>query len=242
VRGGWGFNGRAPIDADSTAWGIAFLAATGGAPAAAYDALRAHRRADGGFCCYERFSDLSTHVSHVDVSAAALAALLHEPLRDTVAVDGCVAYLLDRQLPDGSWPSYWYATRLYSVAHVLRALAACGPTALAECRLVDAVRYAAGGPISGDAFSLALAAEVGLCFSRPDEANEFVSELLRLQRVDGRWTAGQPFMRPDPWNYAGDEGNAAVLDQYGLFTTATVVRALAVAVRRVVHRGMPIHA
>lgn len=240
-RGGWGFNGHAPIDGDSTAWGISFLAATAGVPPAAYDALRTHRRPDGGFSCYQRFSDASTQVSHADVSALALSALLHEPARDRASASACAAYLAGLQLPDGSWPSYWYATRLYSVVHVLRALASYDASALQACDVAAAMRYAAAAALAGDAFSLALAAEALLRFGEPGTADGIVDELLGLQRIDGRWTAGAPFMRPDPWNYAGDEGNAAVLDQYGLFTTATVLRALALAVRAP-HRAEALHA
>ena len=36
-------------------------------------------------------------------------------------------------------------------------------------------------------------------------------------------------MRPDPWNYADGDPDAAIFDQYGLFTTATVLGALALA-------------
>lgn len=228
-RHGWGFNGRAPVDADSTAFATVFLAATGGAPPQAYETLRSHRREDGGYACYERFSDPSTWmVSHVDVSALALGALLTEPRRDAAGIARCAEYLRAQQRADAAWPSYWYATPLYSVARVLEALGACGDEALAACRLDDAVRFAVRTARGcGDAFALALALEVVARFGAVDDADALSDELLALQRIDGRWTAKEPFMRPDPWNYEGDEENAAIFDPRGLFTTATVLRALA---------------
>jgi hypothetical protein len=234
ARGGWGFNTHAPIDADSTAWATVFLAHGGGAPTGAYASLRRHRRDDGGFSCYERYSDPSTwRISHADVSAVVMKAFLTEPARDGELVERCAAYLREAQLPDGSWPSFWYATRLYSVLHVLDALAELDPESLAADRYDAATRFASSAALPGDAFSIAPAAEIAARFAAPELAREPVEQLLALQRVDGRWTAGEPFMLPDPWNYVGDEGNAGVFDQYGLFTTATVLRAFGAVLRGV---------
>ncbi|MBV8579234.1 MAG: terpene cyclase/mutase family protein [Candidatus Eremiobacteraeota bacterium] len=229
-RDGWGFNGHAPVDADSTAFGTAFLAATGGAPPAVYDTLRRHRHDDGGYSCYEHFSDVSTWaISHADVSAMALRALLSEPERDGESVETCAEYLLANQRDDGSWPSYWYATRLYSVACVLGALAECDPSLLDRCRVGDAVRFALRDVHRDDAFALSFALEVVARFGEPADAAPLVDALLALQRIDGRFTAAAPFMQPDPWNYPPGDPQAAILDPYGLFTTATALRALSVA-------------
>lgn len=227
-RAGWGFNGDAPPDADSTAWATLMLAESGGAPAAAYAALRAHRRDDGGFSTYVRFSDRSMwERSQADVSAAALQALVREPQADRAGCAATAAYLCAEQRPDGSWPSYWYATPLYAIAHALHALAAFDAPGPPAHRVADAVRFArdAGAP-ADDPFAMALLSEI-LTTHGDAHADDLRDALAALQRPDGRWTAGRPFMHPDPWNYSDGDPDAAIVDKYGIFTTATVLRALA---------------
>jgi hypothetical protein len=232
-RAGWGFNGRAPVDADSTAFGITFTAAGGGAPPAAYATLRRHAHADGGFSCYERFSDVSTWaVSHVDVSAMVLRALLTESQHDANLIARAVAFLAGAQAADGSWPSYWYASPVYSVAATLDALRRCGPAALACVRVDDAVRFAVAAAVPNDPFVGSLALAVVAAFGAPDDVAAPLAALVGAQRIDGRFTAGAPFMRPDPWNYAPADPDAAILDGAGLFTTATALRALSAVVAR----------
>ncbi|HTW83330.1 MAG TPA: prenyltransferase/squalene oxidase repeat-containing protein [Candidatus Sulfotelmatobacter sp.] len=225
-RPGWGFNGDAPPDADSTAWATLMLAASGGAPALAYGALRTHRRPDGGFSTYVRFSDPSMwEQSQADVSAAALQALAQERGADRADLAATGDYLRAAQRPDGSWPSYWYATPLYALVHALHALAASDASA-AGAPAAAALSFArAQGVPDDDAFALALLAELEACFG-DGRAGQLRDALIALQRADGRWTAGRPFMRPDPWKYAPGDPDAAIVDKYGLFTTATVLRAL----------------
>ena len=232
-RDGWGFNARAPVDADSTALGIAFTAPAGGAPPAAYATLRRHAHDDGGYSCYERFSDPSTWAfSHVDVSAMALRALLTEPQPDADAIARCVDFLAAAQAADGSWPSYWYASPVYSVAATLDALRRCGPAALARVRVDEAVHFAVTAAVPEDPFSGSLALAVVAAFGPPDAVRAPLEALVRAQRIDGRFTAAAPFMRPDPWNYAPGDPDAAILDGAGLFTTATALRALSLVVAR----------
>jgi hypothetical protein len=228
-RRGWGFNLHAPIDGDSTAIATLFLAGEGGAPAGAYDSLRKHRQPDGGYSCYVRFTDASTWSSHVDVSAMALKALLTERPRDAQSIERCVDYLRAARLPDGSWPSFWYSTRVYSVVHVLDALGRYEPALPAACDAREAADFALRAAVPGDAFSLALALEAIARYGERGAGRDLLDELLRLQRIDGRWTAGKPLMLPDPWNYVHDAANAAVFDPFALFTTATVLHALVAA-------------
>ena len=232
-RAGWGYAGAAPVDADSTAWALALLARCGGAPRAGYDGLRSHRREDGGFSTYRQFSDPSMwRHSQADVSAAALGALLNESPLDRATIDACAAYLLAQQRDDGSWPSFWYATPLYATLHALRALTCNDRAPLEPERVAGAVRYAAHERAADDPFALALAASILLRYGDADLARPLVDELLALQRPDGRWTAGAPLMRPDPWNFAAGDPDAAIFDQRGLFTTATAIESLALAVER----------
>ena len=227
TRDGWGYCDASPIDADSTAWAIEMLNPGGGVPQQAYDALRAHRRGDGGFATYERFSDPSIcAASQADVSAVALKALLGEPSADHATIDACVSFLRACQDADGGWPSCWYQTRHYATAHALDALQRFDASALASCRPADAARLAFCEAIPGDPFTLAHAVELGVRFGDSATVDTMIDELLALQRVDGRWTAREPFMRPDPWNYSAGDPDAAIFDHNGLFTTATVLRAL----------------
>ena len=229
-RAGWGFNGDAPPDADSTAWALIMLHGAGGAPAAAAAALRAHRRADGGFSTYLRFSDPSMwRETQADVTAAALFALLGEPRADRAWLAPAADYLRARQAADGGWESFWYATPVFAALHAVHALARFDAPAAPGCRAGDAVRFALRTVQADDPFALGCTAELVLAYGDPSDAWPLIRALVALQRPDGRWTAARPFMRPDPWNYAAGDPDAAIADKYGVFTTATVLRALAAA-------------
>lgn len=129
-------------------------------------------------------------------------------------------HLKSRRLDDGTWPSYWYTSRLYSTAHALEAIS------LLEGETADTagLRDLFSDLDVKDAFSRALAVEIaGHCDVRTED---LVGDLLASQRLDGRWACSTPFMLPDPWNYTSEESDAAVCDQNSLFTTATVLRSL----------------
>jgi hypothetical protein len=226
-RDGWGYTGVAPVDADSTSWAIVMLAGMGNVPPAAYDTLRLHRHGDGGFSTYVEFSDESMwRHSQADVSAIALKALLTEVPREPAAIEACVRYLTSTQEDSGAWPSFWYGTPLYATLHALDALAAQDPR-LHGCDVDRAVRYARSTVDTTDPFELAFAAEIEHRWGSATVAEELAQAILTLQRPDGRWTAEAPVMRPDPWKFAPNDPDAAIFDQWGRYTTATVLRSLA---------------
>lgn len=231
-RGGWGYCAAAPVDADSTAWAIEMLRSVQAPLKPAYEGLRRHRYRDGGFATYERFSDPSMWTtSQSEVSAVALKAMLSEGLTaDRATIDACASFLIESQTGDGTWPSFWYSTRHYATVHAFEALARYNTVASLRCGPLRAFAWALRTYIQGDPFTLALTTELGCLCGDWRAVDLLVAELLSLQHNDGRWTAREPFMLPDPWNYEAGDPDAGIFDHNGLFTTATVIRALSGAV------------
>ncbi|HEY9226780.1 MAG TPA: prenyltransferase/squalene oxidase repeat-containing protein [Gemmatimonadaceae bacterium] len=189
--GGWGFNARAGIDADSTANCLRLLTVTDRLNedrASRLSALlRSHQNEDGGFgtfCLagiqaevrrgnpyFRAIADparLATHFrgwcsSDPQISAIAFRALSAEDKRDVSIEDRIAQFLAACQNHDGSWNAYWSNGALLGTAHVLIAFSDCA-------RLGDAIQCAR-------------------------------SWLLREQRPDGSWTDGRR-PRPTPYDTA----------------------------------------
>jgi hypothetical protein len=246
-HGGWGYNVMIPADADTTTWVLrlagsleladsvhlrdarAFVAgqidAGGGVatyPAAAAPALAEFTRLPGpydGWCA-----------SHACVTAA--AASLHlgpAPLE----------FLRRAQDGDGSWSGYWWHDDEYATALAVQALSAAGDRA----SVARAVRWADsrigadgaaqslahGGP-SPFATALALAALTAGGAPRRGARARAVSWLLSEQRSDGSWEPSAQLRIPAPDQRdpaAAPHTTSNYVDDLGVFTTATVLAALA---------------
>jgi squalene cyclase len=122
--GGWEYNANWPIDADTIANVLLFLAGRAAvkrsAWAPALDILLAHQHADGGF---RTFADAEAWSPHLDTDAHGLrgwtgiATLCHGGRRAAagqtllkplpLAAADALEYLRAQQRRDGSWDAYW---------------------------------------------------------------------------------------------------------------------------------------
>lgn len=246
--GGWGFNGVAPTDADSTSAVLSLATALGenrSLPAVAADLFLArHHRPDGGLSTYADVSALRSFTgrpaasfdgwlsSHVCVTAAAAQLPGWQVLQP---------YLLSRQHRDGEWRSYWWHEHAYATAMAVAALRAGEalhrtPLRSAESWANRETQQRLSGSHPPSTFGLALLMMV--TSGAPDDTiTDLVrAELARRQRSDGSWVGDAELRVPAPtsaapssadaWVEGGHIEMAVVTDQAGLFTTATVLRAL----------------
>ncbi|MGI3198967.1 hypothetical protein ACRJ4W_10810 [Streptomyces sp. GLT-R25] len=187
------------------------------------------------------------YASHVCVTSAA-AGLLQLPVHERL-----LSRLREIQRPDGSWPAYWWPDREYPTALAAEALAdgrpaGDRPEARAAARWA-AARIGADGAVrtewepEGSAFATAFALRAVLAGELPegrDAVRRAVSYLTDSQEKDGSWRPSAWCRVPGPMEFdpdarehweRGRRGKAAlgsvVLDTKALYTTASVVAALA---------------
>jgi hypothetical protein len=232
--GSWGYNKRVPSDSDSTSWAALFLTSMGSAPGSETDRiLQTFARRDGGFATYNAGASDTAAASawtrsHPDVTPLVVRALAPSATREKA-----LAFIASQRTDDGLWNSYWYRTPLYATLHNLAALAAAGRPAMPPA--VPILAAAA----DRDPFDRALALEIVARFGS-GLAAPFVSDaaagLLETQSAEG-WWAAKPMLRVTydeverPWELPGEAAGPLYGDDYFLFTTATVARALSLLVR-----------
>jgi hypothetical protein len=161
-------------------------------------------------------------------------------------------YIVETQRADGSWASYWWRDDAYATALAAEALARNG-RAEDEPRVRQAVEWA-GEQIDGegrvvtrdqpDGSPFATAWCLRLLLLNDDVAavesrTRAAAWLSGQQRTDGSWEPSAYLRVPFPddvspwerteWNYGGKIEGSIVLDQRGIFTTATVLNALRLA-------------
>jgi hypothetical protein len=246
-HGGWGYHALLPRDADTTTWVLrlavalespesdrlrearAFVAgqidAAGGVATYPTDAAPALARFLAMPGPYDGWCD-----AHVCVTAAA-AALDFGP--------GPLEFLLRAQHADGSWTGHWWDDDEYATAHAAEALAASGDpwsvtaaVAWAEGRIgadgaVPSVAH--GGP---SPFATALALHLLVIGGAPPSgARARATRWLQSeQRADGSWAPSARLRVPAPEQHdplAAPESTLTYLDDDAVFTTATVLAALA---------------
>jgi len=251
VRGGWAYNDRLPIDADSILWVIRLAGALGHlrTPIAqtGMRQLRLHRQRDGGVATYlpSQFGAQSarglprSHAgwcqAHAEVTAAA----------GSVPGFGAssASWLRRTQQTDGSWSSYWYGDDAFATALAAEHLTQHSRVAL-RVPIERAVAWAAGrvGPdgtvaatgISGDsAFAAASCLRLLLLERRRKRrqalAERVIRRLFATQMVDGSWPGSTPMLLPPPSTVhplAISSRDGFSWDRQGIFTTATVLDAL----------------
>lgn len=209
---GWGYNLRCPADADSTALACLMLAAAGHPPQPGdYAALARFQCSDGGFATY-RFAGAAHRwcQPHAEVTATALRALgaLLPPGHDRMRRGH--GWLDEAGLVPAS---YWWASRAYLDLELVRLGRAVPPT---------------GAPTGGGCFELALRLEAAARSGGPTTA--LYDALATQQLPDGSWPVVPMLRVPDPHRASAPE--RVFGDQRAIFTTATVLSALA-ALRRV---------
>jgi hypothetical protein len=212
--GGWGYNATVPDDADSTSWAVLALRRWGRpVPDGAFDLLRRCERPDRGIATYPEDTSPGPawSLSAPDVTAVAFRALARPPSESNLRV------FARRVRPDGTLPAYWWASSLYTLAAVLDWLGGTVP-------------WRVDGHYAGNAFEQALL--LG-CLARMQDARALpvAARLLGMQKPDGSWAASALLRLPpgdviQPWERI--DAGPLYVDQNGVFTTATVVAALAV--------------
>jgi hypothetical protein len=211
--GGWGYAESTGADADSTALGILFLHVIGRrVPATALRRLLSFSRDDGGFGTYGFEQSFGAWTaSQVEVTAtAALALQTAQVAQDTIA--RAVGFLYRRRRVDGLWDSYWWTSACYATEIAVRLL---GEKARGEaCRSLRKMQ-------PRNSFEAALRSLV-LCSD--------LENFTRSQDFDGSWPSA-PILRLTHRDVyapiASDNAGLCFCDPQRLFTTATVVTALA---------------
>ena len=242
--GGWSYNRNAPVDADSTAWGLRLAAAlgTGGSAAAAEarEALARHELPGGGVATYrEEVCPRPRPSSLVPPggSVAGWCATAHPCVTAAAAPvatsgEGLLESLRRSQWADGSWRAYWWEDPGYATALAADALAR-DAAAGDEQRLEAAARWALHriGPDGSGArspFATAWCVRI-LALAGAAGREVAIDRLLRTQEPDGGWPSSALLLAPrpdvtDPW--APGAPGIATPDRSRIFTTATVLAAL----------------
>ena len=254
---GWGYNRLVPADSDSTAWVLQLAARLGTSRARlrrAQKFLDASAFDDGGMPTFarsgpiRRFTRLARKISFSGWCAAhACVTAVAAPV--TPGAARARDYLRRTQAHDGSWTAYWWVDPEYSTALAMDALASAGSVDDRE-PIARAARWAerrlsADGAVrtalhpAGSAFATALCmhalqADVPAMRESLAAAREW---LLSAQRPDGSWLPSAELRIPPPherdperfhrWQRHGRGAGSILHDQNRLFTTATVLRALA---------------
>ncbi len=218
--------------------------------------LAGHIHQEGGICTFKNdgpirhFTRLQRHISfrgwckqHVCVTAA-VANLdefnLHPHMR---------TYLRRTQSQDGSWPAYWWCDNEYAtglavealtknmqpedIYHVQRAVQwACGRV---QDGFVSSMIHTSGSPFA-TAWCLRLLVLATDAQRVRQPLEHALNWILRNQRQDGSWQPSTTLRIPPPdviepaeyqsWIINGRGGGSIVLDNQGIFTTSTVLKAL----------------
>lgn len=237
--GGWGFNGTAPPDADSTAW-VLRLAAQLGSDAtgivAAHRFLALHLLACGGVTTYAADTPLHLDGAALDDSrregwSGAHACVTANAARFMPAAS--TEWLRRQQSAEGAWHAYWWSTDLLATALAAECLhLARSPDDAA--RIGHAADWAWNNGGGEAAFDKAWQLRLGLLAPDRvprDRLSAAVGRLLAEQHADGAWPAGAPMLFHQPWESGRAPNKALCLDQNRCFTTAAVIGALGLAER-----------
>ncbi|WP_426516370.1 hypothetical protein ACPPVQ_17315 [Diaminobutyricibacter sp. McL0618] len=221
--GGWGYHHEVPSDADSTAWGLTFLAGTGLDRNAMERAGRCLKQFQnprtGGVSTYAdpspirrylhagpRFDVRGWCASHLEVTATAGRAFALVPNgRFRREAELAWQYVEPRRAPDGGWYSYWWVDRHYPTSQAVALADVLGRrepvTRAAAWASSEQLRDGGWGAtgFARSAFATALALTVLLRAGVPldDPVRPGLHQLIALQQPDGGWP-GQASMRIPP--------------------------------------------
>ena len=212
---GFGFNSTVDADTDSTACVVLLSAALEQRPDPAdITFLQDHARPDGGYATFH--GPLGWGNSHACVTPVVALALLN------VSVDlpsALVEYATGKRASDGTWNSYWWSGPFYATAAWLRLLEA-------------APWLCCAGPVQNtdlpirSAMDLAFAVEIAARW-KLDARDELCQALLEHQEKSGLWAPSRCLRVTDESCLSEHGGWGEVfVDQDGLMTTATALRAL----------------
>jgi squalene cyclase len=234
---GWGFNRLSPPDADTTAWTLRLATALGAKDSPHLQRARQwlgdHVLSDGGLTTYRRDvleapgSAGWSRSSHACVSAAGAPVLGQTPVLE---------FLRREQLSDGSWSAYWWHDPEYATALAAAALAAVRLAAdrarVAAATAWAAARMSSDGSAGGSPFATGLCLRI-LGLADDEEAvaarRRATAWLGNNQRADGSWAPSARLRVPPPHatDPAASAETVSTIDDKAVFTTATVIVALA---------------
>jgi hypothetical protein len=222
-RGGWGYNGKVPPDADSTAWCVTFLAlADCPVPANPIAMLERHASPGGGVRTYARTGPWGA--ARPDVTVASLRAQFEAGGIDRRALGA--KWLAEVDLPaDLPWPTYWWTSSAYPSGLALDLWSLAGePGGKRRSPVLAPPR---------SAFELAWLTMARVALSDPAaDWQDHVGRLLECQQSDGGWPFGRFLVVPSPLIDAALVKPTPAGDARRLLTTASAVMALTRASRR----------
>ncbi len=219
---GWGFNARTGPDADSTAWALRALAATGlPIDETDVDFLLAHWTEAGGVATYAagpaHWAD-----PHPDVTPVAMLAL-PEGRRQSV-LERTLRYVAGAREPCAGWSGYWWTTAHYPTLLNIELLAALGALGGNEGPVVED----RPGQRITSVFDLACVVHAAALLS-PGAGRALAPELIASQAPSGGWPPSRTLRvtQPDCSITSSSCRGTVYADVHGIYTTATAVRALA---------------
>ena len=265
VSGGWGFSASVPPDCDSTIHALQALRATGRACVQPDKAVRfalLHQQECGGFATYLEDGRLGGYrnagqnetydgwtQAHVCVTSVAVETLrLFPRLVPEHVIPRALAFLLRSQEEEGFWRSYWWRSKYFATARIIRELDAQplpGSREAVERALswisdtADHDGYWSNGYDTRTPCMLSTAACVGVLGSKQWDAElltKSLSWIVRQQKADGSW-AGAPTLRIPPpaeldpdgassWRVGGRGVGSCCSDEKRIYTTAAVIGAI----------------
>jgi squalene cyclase len=229
LGGGWGYNARTGVDADSTSYGILFLSSAGvDVPEDSYVRLIEFQQLDGGFSTYKE----NTHrdcwrVSHPDVTPIAVLSLLTKYTKTDFMISRAIEYLRKQRNSRGLWDSFWWNTFLYSTQANLSILSALGAESELTGAISQLLQIEPRNP-----FETALLI-MSILYDSSQKANDrainLARRLIRDQQPEGFWRC-EPILRLtksgyfEPWNQA--DSGPLFSDQNYLFVSSLALEAL----------------
>jgi squalene cyclase len=259
---GWGYNRLVPPDADSTVWALRLaerLGSNGWRSDRALRGLRSYAHDNGSLSTYafdgaiRRFTRIEPRISfsgwcgeHTCVTAAAAS------LRHFDGSDHAAEYLRGAQTAAGSWIGYWWHDHAFPTALAVEALSQRGDSgSIARARIWAAQRLGTIGAAecavtrSASPFATACCVHI-LAHAETGETSSSLTRaihwLIDNQHATGSWSASAPLRIPPPdvtapeafssWSRESRGAASIRFDQVAVFTTATVLRALALVSAR----------
>lgn len=238
---GWAYNGYVPQDADSTTWVLRFAAALGISDDVTHQAresLEDFRHENGMLGTYGPTEAIRAFIGATDVRSFAGWTAAHACVTGAAAgLAGMVPRntLLDCQGPDGRWHSYWWEEDAFATALVVESLPDRAARDRAGRWVVEQLNSLSGK----NSFSIAnlIHAACSAGFATDPRVTAAAAHLADSGLPDGSWLSGARMRVPDPadqdpdsnrtWIEGGRIERAVVSDKRRIFTTVTVVHALA---------------
>lgn len=221
---GWGYHRRAGADADSTAWALRFLAASGGVPSGSAERLLGpYIDVSGAAHTFVEPGAGAWATSHPDVTAVTGLALL-EGRSSAGLVEGVRRAMINAHEPGAGWRPYWWQTCAYANARAIEFLSASGgtPPPIRESLIEWVGTNVPTSPLE-TAWMLDVTIALGCPFIGLNA--DLLAALLSTQAGDGGWPSSAHLLVP-PRNDADANAVGPFADVRRSVTTAGAIAAL----------------